>query len=119
MNLFQIPISTTKPEKPPTKFKIVVDAPDASFEREFTSIKALRQYQRRNPELKAACYTFHNDQWEPFTIYGSQVLPKSVLENLLNSLNKNLCAFAPLRETNPELCVKPNLIDAPEASTTK
>jgi len=96
MSLFQIPISAPDPIQAPTKFKIVVDAPDASFSREFTSIKALRQYQRRNPELKATDYIFHNNQWERFTIYGSQLIPKSVLQNLLNSL-----------------------IEAPEASTTK
>jgi len=69
------------------KFKIVGEAPGASFEREFSTIKALSQYTRRNPNIKATRYVFYNDRWERFAVCGSQVLPKSVLEKLLNSVN--------------------------------
>jgi len=70
----------------PEKFKIVVEAPGASFVRAFASLKSLRQYESRNPTVKGTPYVFHNNQWERFVIHGSQVIPKSILENLLNSI---------------------------------
>jgi hypothetical protein len=82
MTLFENPIN---PESA-YKFKIVVDAPDASFEREFKTLKALRQFLRRNPEITATPYVLHNDRWERFVIVGSQILPKSSLNQLLETL---------------------------------
>jgi hypothetical protein len=68
-------------------YKIVVEALGSSFEREFASLKALRQFERRNKLSDCIPYVWHNDQWERFVIYGSQVIPKSILQSLLNSLN--------------------------------
>ena len=72
-----------------SRFKIVVEAPGASFAREFSTIKALSQYKRRNPNIRSASYTLHNGAWERFVIHGSQVIPESVLRSLLNSLNSS------------------------------
>ena len=68
------------------RFKFVVEALGSSFEREFTSPKALRQFERRNRLSDAVHYVFHDGQWERFVVYGSQVIPESVLRYLLNSL---------------------------------
>jgi len=76
----QIPVN-------PKKFKFVVEALGASFEKEFSSLKALRQFERRNRLSDAVHYIWHNDQWERFVVYGSQVIPKSILQSLLYSLN--------------------------------
>jgi len=71
----------------PEKYKIVGDTPGVSFEREFSNLRTMRQYQKRNPYLKAKEFVFHADNWERFVIYGSQVIPESVLHSLLKSLN--------------------------------
>ena len=68
-------------------FKLVVEAPEASFVREFASIKAMTQYKRRNPNLSGVEYVFFNGVWERFVIHGSQVIPESVLKSLLCSLS--------------------------------
>jgi hypothetical protein len=75
-----------KPARLPNNFKLVVEPPEASFEREFTTIKTMTQFLRRNPGIQAKRYVFHNNKWETFAVYGSQVLPKSVLKNLLKSI---------------------------------
>jgi len=72
----------------PKLYKLVVEAPAASFEREFDSLKTLAQYKRRNPSIIAVPYTLHNGIWERFVTYGNQVIPKTVLFSLLNSLNE-------------------------------
>jgi len=94
MKLFEVPEKSNNS----ALFKIVVDAPggstehsrSASFVREFNSIKALRQFERRNSAIKdaATAYTLHNHRWERFVIYGSNVIPETVLRSLLNSLEK-------------------------------
>jgi len=69
-------------------FKIVGETPGVSFEREFASLRTMRQFQKRNPYFKKAKeYVFHADNWERFVIYGSQVIPESVLHSLIKSLN--------------------------------
>jgi len=87
MKLFEVPEKSNNS----ALFKIVVDAPGASFVREFNSIKALRQFERRNSAIKenATTYTLHNNQWERFVIYGSQLIPESTLKALLKSLNES------------------------------
>jgi len=67
-------------------FKLVGEVPDASMSREFASLKAMRQFKARNPAIKATPYIFHNGAWERFVIYGSKVIPKSILQSLLNSI---------------------------------
>ena len=80
--------NNTRSPNRPQKFKIVVEAPAASFVREFATIKAMTQYKRRNPNMQAISYTLHNGNWERFVIHGSQLIPESVLRSLLNSLNE-------------------------------
>ena len=75
------------PISPYAKYKIVVEAADASFSREFTTIKAMTQYTRRNPNINGIRYVWHNEQWERYAIYGSQVIPKSILETLLSKIS--------------------------------
>jgi hypothetical protein len=70
-------------------FKLVGEAPEASFVRKFTSLKALRQFKTRNSAIKATSYIFHENQWERFVIYGSKVIPQSVLQSMLDSLNSS------------------------------
>ena len=67
-------------------FKLVGEAPNASFVREFVSLKALRQFKLRN-DVKATPYIYHDGEWQRFVIIGSKVIPKSVLQSLLDSLN--------------------------------
>lgn len=83
MNLFNNPQSPNSPQK----FKIVVEAPETSFTREFATLKTLRQFQRRNAAVKATEYIFHENRWERFVIHGSQLIPEPVLRSLLASLN--------------------------------
>jgi len=85
----QTPNSPQSPIRPNSlvKFKLLVEVPGASFSREFSSIKSLTQYKRRNPGIKGIEYTLHNNNWERFVVHGSQVIPKPVLLDLLNSLN--------------------------------
>jgi len=72
-------------------FKIVGDTSDVSVEREFSSLRALRQYQKRNPYFKQATeYVLQGEQWERFVIHGSKVIPESVLRSLLKSINPDL-----------------------------
>jgi len=92
------------------KFKILVEASDTSFVREFATIKSLTQYKRRNPNLKGIEYTLYNGNWERFVIHGSQVIPESVLRSLLNSLYSS-SQVNPVNLTNPR-------IEAPQPSPT-
>ena len=69
------------------KFKFVVEAPGASFFREFSTLKAMTQFQRRNPNLAGVKYVFYEGAWHRFVIHGSQLIPEPVLRSLLNSLN--------------------------------
>jgi len=69
------------------KFLFMVEAPAASFSREFATIKSLSQYKRRNPNLQGVEYTLHDGAWVRFVIHGSQIIPEPVLRSLLNSLN--------------------------------
>jgi len=92
-------------------FKIVVETPEASFSREFSNIKTLRQFQRRNVAIKnASVFTFHNNRWERFVIYGSQVIPETVLRNLLNSCIGNAC---PCINETPDASPTNHLTDNP------
>jgi len=79
--------SPQTPSCPQMKFKLVGEDPAASLVREFTSLKSLRQFKARNNIINAISYIFHDGNWERFVIHGSQVIPKSVLLSLLNSLN--------------------------------
>jgi len=80
-------------------FMLVGDGSRPSFCREFATIKAMRQFQQRNPYIveKTTEYVKHNNQWERFVIFGSQVIPKSTLQTLLNSINDD-----PQPSLNPE-----------------
>jgi len=72
----------------PISYKIVGDASTSSFVREFSTLKAMRQFTRRNPELTATEYVLHNSKWERFVTYGKQVIPEPTLRNLLSSITK-------------------------------
>jgi len=82
-------------------FKLVGEDLRVSIEREFSTLRALRQFQRRNPYFKQATeYVLQGDQWERFVIHGKQVIPQSVLLNLLKSINPNYDTL--LASLNPE-----------------
>ena len=66
--------------------KFRLDYPEPAFSREFSTLKAMRQYISRNPALKAAPYVWHENSWQRFAIFGNQILPVSVLRSLLSSL---------------------------------
>ena len=70
-------------------FKLVGDDSRPSFCREFATLKALRQFQQRNPYIVETTneYILINNIWERFVVFGSQVIPKSTLQTLLNSIN--------------------------------
>ena len=72
---------------PVRKFKLGVEDAGASFVREFATVKSMKQYLHRNPCINATPYILNNNKWERFVIYGSQVIPKTTLENLLKSIN--------------------------------
>jgi len=99
----KMPNSPQSPSSP-QKFKFVVEAPAASFSREFATIKSMTQYKRRNPNLKGEEYVYHENKWQRFVIHGSKVIPATVVYSLLSSLKTPL-----FLEDN---------FEAPDASTT-
>jgi len=66
--------------------KFLLDNSVTLFSREFATLKAMSQYVRRNPALKATPYVWHENSWQRFAILGNQVLPVNLLHSLLNSL---------------------------------
>jgi hypothetical protein len=73
-----------------TKFKLHIQTASAQFDREFDSIKSMQQYIRRNQSdaIKTTKYILHNDQWERFATFGNQIIPKSQLQTILQSLEE-------------------------------
>ncbi|MDR0835941.1 MAG: hypothetical protein LBN11_05105 [Tannerella sp.] len=71
-----------------SKFKLVAKSDKFQYEREFASIKSLRQFENRNKSdaVQMTAYIHHNGEWERFAIIGNQVVPKSELQTLINQL---------------------------------
>ena len=74
-----------KKEKP---FRLIGNDENKPFFREFSSVKALRLYTNRHPNINATPYMLHGDQWERFVIDGSRVYSKSQLETMLASIQE-------------------------------
>jgi ubiquinone/menaquinone biosynthesis C-methylase UbiE len=61
----------------------------------FTSLKVMRQWQKRNDLdnalwcLEYKEYIFKNDQWEPFVVFGKQIVTLSELHKTMKKLTKS------------------------------
>ncbi|MDR1897088.1 MAG: hypothetical protein LBR10_09895 [Prevotellaceae bacterium] len=73
------------------KFRLSVTATTGySYNRDFDSLKSLTQFERRNKTENVVMiryiYDSVTDKWERFAIIGNQVVAKSKLQNIIDSL---------------------------------
>ena len=71
------------------KYKIFrLSSKEFKFDKSFSSVKRMQNYlSRYNKYSTAKQHVWNDGKWERFAVVDNQVLPVSVLQNLLDSIN--------------------------------